>query len=79
MTLDKNMIAGELSKLIDIRTDFLDYLDKNIPKKTNNIEFDFQNNPTLDAKKIHEHFFKLDYQSRKLRGFLVKEFNIEVN
>ena len=76
--LDKDIVAGELSKLIDIRTDFLDYLDENIPKKSNNIEYDFGDNPTLDAKSIHKHFFKLDYQARKLRGFLVKELGIEV-
>ena len=75
--LDKDMVAEELSKLIDIRTDFLDYLDENIPKKSNNIEYNFADNPTLEAKKIHEHFFKLDYQARKLRGFLVKEFDIK--
>ncbi len=75
--MDKNMVEKELSKLIDIRTDFLNYLDKNIPKKNNNIEFDFENNPTLDAKDIYEHFFKLDYQARKLRGFLVKELNLK--
>lgn len=77
--LEKDMVANELSKLIDIRTDFLDYLDENIPKKSNNIEYNFEDNPTLDAKIIHEHFFKLDYQARKLRGFLVKELGIEVN
>jgi rhodanese-related sulfurtransferase len=76
--LDKDMVAKELSQLIDIRTEFLDYLDENIPKKSNNIEFDFENNPTLNAQKIHEHFFKLDYQARKLRGFLVGELGIEV-
>jgi hypothetical protein len=75
--MDKDMVEKELSKLIDIRTEFLDYLDKNIPKKNNNIEFDFENNPTLDAKSIYEHFFKLDYQARKLRGFLVKELNLK--
>lgn len=75
----KEMIEKELEKLIDIRTEFLEYLDNNIPKKKNNIEFDFQNNPTLDAKTIHEHFFKLDYQARKLRGFLVKELSIKVD
>ena len=73
----KDMIKKELAKLIDIRTDFLDYLDSSIPKKENNIEYDFQNNPTIDAKSIHEHFFKLDYQARKLRGFLVEEFGIK--
>ncbi|HIP44198.1 MAG TPA: hypothetical protein EYG93_02535 [Sulfurospirillum arcachonense] len=77
--LEKDMVANELSKLIDIRTDFLDYLDENIPKKSNNIEYNFGDNPTLDAKIIHEHFFKLDYQARKLRGFLVKEFGIKVD
>lgn len=73
----KDMIEKELAKLIDIRTEFLEYLDNNIPKKENNIEFDFSNNPTVDAKMIHEHFFKLDYQARKLRGFLVEEFGIK--
>ncbi len=76
--LEKKMVADELSKLIDIRTDFFDYLDANIPKKSNNIEYDFGDNPTLDAQKIYSHFFKLDYQARKLRGFLVKEMDIEV-
>ncbi len=69
--MNKDLVAKELSKLIDIRTDFLDYLDENIPKKTNGIEYDFSSDPTLDAKAIYEHFFKLDYQARKLRGFLV--------
>ena len=77
--LDKDMVAKELSKLIDIRTDFLDYLDENIPKKSNNIEYDFSDAPTLDAKKVSEHFFKLDYQARKLRGFLVKELDIKID
>lgn len=74
----KDMIADELSKFMNIRTDFLDYLDENIPKKSNNIEYNFKESPKLDAKKIYEHFFKLDYQARKLRGFLVKELDIKV-
>lgn len=77
--LEKDMVAKELSKLIEIRTDFLDYLDDNIPKKSNNMEYNFESNPTLNAQKIHEHFFKLDYQARKLRGFLVGELGIEVD
>ena len=75
--LDKDMVAKELSKLIDVRTEFLEFLDENIPKKENNIEFDFEKGSTLDAKKVYEHFFKLDYQARKLRGFLVKELGIK--
>ena len=77
--LQKDMIANELSKLIEIRTDFLNFLDENIPKKSNKIEYDFSNNPTLDAKTVYEHFFKLDYQARKLRGFLVKEFDLKAD
>jgi hypothetical protein len=75
--LEKKMVALELDKLIEIRTEIFKYLDENIPKKSNNIEFDFENNPTLDAKAIYEHFFKLDYQARKLRGFLVHELGLK--
>jgi len=75
--LDKKIVEKELSKLIEIRTEFLDYLDENIPKKSNNLEFDFKNNPKLNAKDIYEHFFKLDYQARKLRGYLVEELGFK--
>jgi len=75
--MDKEVVEKELAKLIDIRTDFLNYLDENIPKKDNKIEFDFSNNPTIDAKTVYEHFFKLDYQARKIRGFLVKELGLK--
>lgn len=75
--LDKEEVAIELSKLIDIRSAFLDFLDTQIPKKGNGIEFDFTDTPTLDAKKVYEHFFKLDYQARKLRGYLVHELGLK--
>jgi rhodanese-related sulfurtransferase len=75
--LDKDMVAHELAKLIDVRTDFLEFLDDSIPKKSNNIEYDFDNSPKIDAKQVYEHFFKLDYQARKLRGFLVEEFGLK--
>ena len=71
---DKAMMEEELQKLIDIRESFLDFLDTNIPKKENGL-FDFSTDPTLDAKAVYEHFFKLDYQARKLRGFLVQSLN----
>lgn len=74
---EKEMIEIELNKLIDVRTAFLDYLDKAIPKESNGQVFDFSNNPTLEAKKVYEHFFKLDYQARKLRGFLVKAYDLK--
>ena len=66
------MIKEELSKLKEIREEFYSYLDTNIPSK--NIGYDFSNNSKLDAKEVYERFFKLDYQSRKLGGFLFRTY-----
>lgn len=73
----KEQITKDLATLIDIREAFLAYLDEAIPKDKSGIAFDFDNNPTLDAKTVYEHFYKLDYQARKIRGFVVK--NLELN
>ena len=75
--MTKEKMKEELSKLIDIRTDFYDFLDANIPKDKHDIAYDFSSNPTLDAKSVYEHFHKLDYQARKLRGFLVKAYDLK--
>ncbi|MBE0492453.1 MAG: hypothetical protein IBX44_09425 [Sulfurospirillum sp.] len=77
--LDKKQVEKELDKLIDIRSDFLNFFDANIPKKSNEIEFDFTQAPQLDAQKVYEHFFKLDYQARKLRGYLVSQLGLSAN
>ena len=61
--------------MIEIRKDFYNYLDTHIPKKGE--QFDFSNEPKLDAKAIYEKFFKLDYQARKLRGFLVRTYELK--
>lgn len=74
---EKEMIEKELAKLIDVREAFLDYLDTSIPKESNGHVFDFSSTPTLDAKSVYEHFFKLDYQARKLRGLLVKAYDLK--
>ncbi len=73
--LEKELIQKELDKLIEIRTDFYNYLDNNIPKKDN--RFDFSSKPKLDAKNIYNYFYKLDYQARKLRSYLVKIYNLK--
>ncbi len=73
--IDKESLKKELDRLIEIRKDFYNYLDNNIPKKGD--QFDFSENPKLDAKEIYGRFFKLDYQARKLRGFLVKTYGIK--
>jgi hypothetical protein len=59
----------EMKKYEQIRDDFYSFLDANIKKSTND-QFDFSNPQTLDAKEAYEHFFKLDYQARKIRGLL---------
>lgn len=73
---EKKIIEHELVKLIETREAFLAYLDASIPKDKQGIAFDFTCNPTLDAKTVYEHFYKLDYQARKIRGFVVKNFGL---
>lgn len=74
---EKEMIETELKKLVEIREDFLSYLDSAIPKDKQGLCFDFSTHPTLDAKRVYEHFYKLDYQARKIRGFVVGKFNLK--
>lgn len=74
---EKEMIEKELAKLIDARESFLAYLDAAIPKDKQGIAFDFSRHPTLDAKQVYEHFYKLDYQARKIRGFLVRKMDLK--
>lgn len=73
----KEEIAKELETLIKIRTEFYDFLDANIPMDQRGINYDFSSNPTLDAKSVYSHFHKLDYQARKLRGYLVKAYDLK--
>lgn len=74
--MTKEEIEKELNKLIDIREDFYSFLDSNLQKDAHG-GFDFSANPTIDAKDVYSHFFKLDYQARKLRGFLVKAYDLK--
>ncbi len=73
---EKAMIEQELAKLIDIREAFLAYLDAAIPKDKSGIAFDFSAHPTLDAQSVYDHFYKLDYQARKIRGFVVGKMGL---
>lgn len=73
---EKMVIEYELTKLIEAREAFLTYLDASIPKDDKGIAFDFTSHPSLDAKTVYEHFYKLDYQARKIRGFVVKNFGL---
>lgn len=74
---EKVIIEEELKKLIEAREAFFSYLDASIPKDKAGIAYDFTNNPTLDAKSVYEHFYKLDYQARKIRGFVVKNMGLK--
>lgn len=73
--MEKAEVEKELDKLIQIREEMYSFLDENLTKSKNG-GYDFSQNPTLDAKGVYERFFKLDYQARKLRGFLVKAYNL---
>lgn len=70
-------IEKELDKLLDTRDAFLAFMDANIPKDRNKIAFDFSNHPTLDAQAVYEYFYKLDYQARKIRGFVVRNLGVK--
>jgi hypothetical protein len=70
-------IKKELDKLIEARDAFMAYIDMTVPKDKNGIAFDFSNHPTLDAQKVYEHFYKLDYQARKIRGFVIRNFEVK--
>ena len=78
MMFDRDYVQKETEKLIKIRKEFYKFLDENIPKDKFGI-YDFSENPQLDAKKVYELFFKLDYQARKLRGILVKLFDLKAD
>jgi len=76
LPFEKEYVEKENNNLIKIRKEFLDFLDKNIPKNKNG-GYDFSTNPTLDAKEVYEKFFKLDYQARKLRALLNQTYNLK--
>ncbi len=71
----KDIVQADTEKLIKIRNGFYEYLDTHIPKKDG--QFDFSSSPKLDAKDIYALFYKLDYQARKLRGHLVKAYDLK--
>jgi len=70
---ENEMIEQELSKLMDAREEFLAFIDANVPKDKQGLALDFSNHPTLDAQSVYAHFYKLDYQARKLRGFIINK------
>lgn len=74
--IEKEMVEQELKKLIDIRESMFRYLDAALPKDEKTGAYDFNDNPKIEAKTIYEHCFKLDYQARKLRAFLVTSYGL---
>lgn len=74
---NKDEIKKELDTLIQIRESMYEFLDKNLQKDKISGAYDFSSNPTLDAKEVYSNFFKLDYQARKLRGFLVAAYDLK--
>lgn len=72
---DKAVVKKELEQLMEVRNAFYDFLDASLPKDSHG-NFDFSANPTLDAQSVYGHFFKLDYQARKLRAFMVQDYGL---
>jgi len=72
---EKKLVIDELKKMSEAREDFYRYLDENISQDENNI-YEFKDNK-LDAKEIYSLFFKMDYQSRKLKGLLVDVYGLK--
>ncbi len=73
--MTKEEIKRELDRLIEIRNDFYNYLDENIPKDEKGVyKLD---GVKLDAKDVYNNFFKLDYQARKLRAILVQSYDLK--
>jgi len=66
----------EMREYEKIRTEFYNFFDTNLAK-TQNGQYDFENSKDLDPKEVYKHFFKLDYQARKLRGLLMEARGIE--
>ncbi len=67
----------QMKKLEKIRNDFYNLFDTQVPKDENGL-FDFSKETKLDAKEVYSHFFKLDYQARKIRGLLIEARDIKV-
>ncbi len=68
--MNEQNINIEMEKLLQIREEFYRFLDANLKQDKVSKAYDFSTNPTLNAKEVYEHFFKLDYQARKIRCFL---------
>ncbi len=68
---------NEMKKYEQIRNNFYDFLDANI-KKEDNGQFNFSDKQSLDAQEAYTHFFKLDYQARKIRGLLYEAREKEI-
>ena len=77
MNEEHETIERELEKLIEAREAFLAYIDASVPKDKNGIAFDFSQHPTLDAKSVYEHFYKLDPDCQRHRTFhIIHNFHL---
>ena len=75
MEFEKDYIRSENMKLMQIREEFYSLLDENLEKDSLG-NYIFDNNPTLDAKSVHDNLFKLDYQARKIRALLGQTYEL---
>jgi hypothetical protein len=66
----------ELDEFFAIRDELFEFLDGSIPKDKNGFNFDFSNNPALNAKDFYKIFYKYDYKARKTFASAMKMLNV---
>ena len=75
MTQHQNEAKKECKEYEVIREKFFELFDTEVPKNKNGL-FNFEGQ-SIDAKSAYELFYKLDYQARKLRGLVVKGYDLK--
>lgn len=75
MDILEHAVKKELKIFFEIREELFGFFDKHIPKKSDNITFDFSDDVKIDAKELYELFYKYDYQARKVFGNTINYFN----
>lgn len=75
--VEKETIEQELKKLMEIREAMFKHFDDILPKDEITGAYDFSSSPKIEASEIYKHCFKLDYQARKIRAFLVTNYGLK--
>ena len=77
--MDKTKVVENLNSLFELRKEFYEFFDNNMPKIANTDVFDFKNSKDLDAKDAYMLFNKYDYAIRKLLPSIYKAYEIDMD